>query len=294
MFIFFNSRLWYYGNMKYQTLYNGVKIPMIGVGTYRINDDGRGIDLIKYAIQSGYRLIDTAQVYFNEGLVGQAIKESGIPREEIFITTKIHFKTNSDPIPRLEESFKKLGTDYIDLVLIHWPFGDYYNAWRVLEHYYEIGKIKAIGVSNFDVPRIIDLVHFAKIPPMVNQIEVNVYAQRPEELEWFKKYNIVVQAHSPLGHGKLPNLVNEEILTRIGKKYNKTGAQISLKFLTQLGIVVLPKTSHEYRMDENKDIFDFELSEEDINEIRKLNTNDPLLGRPNDPKTIIKLLEKDD
>ena len=278
--------------MEYITLSNGVKMPKLGYGTYKVKDPIEGKTTILKAIEIGYRLFDTAQVYANEEVLGAAIKESGLPREEFFITTKIRFRNHEDPIPRLEESFKNLQTDYIDLVLIHWPFGNYYKAYRVLEEYYRQGRIRAIGVCNFEPARYIDLMQNAEIKPMINQIEVNVYAQRSNEMKWYEKYNAVIEAYAPLGHGSTPELVNEEILVKIGKNHGKTGAQIAIKWLLQRNLITIPKSANEQRMRDNFEMFDFTLTEEEMEEIKKLDKNYPVLGRPDDPIIMERIYSK--
>ena len=280
--------------MKYLNLRNGVKIPQLGFGTYKANDKGEGVEVIKTALKVGYRLIDTAQVYANEEMVGQAIKESGVPREELFIVTKLRFRDHDNPIPKLEESFKKLGVDYIDLVLIHWPYGNYYHAYKVLEDYYKQGRIKAIGVSNFEPSRLIDLVNNCEIPPMVNQIEANIYAQRWEEQKWYNKYGCAIMAYAPLGHGVLPEIQEEPKMIEIAKKHCKTPAQIAIKFVLQRNMIAIPKSSNAGRIAQNFDLFDFELSEEEFNEIVKLDKRYPIIGRPEDPLIVEKMYAKNE
>lgn len=280
--------------MKYVILRNGIKIPQIGFGTNKTNDTGECVNVIKTALSVGYRLLDTAQVYGNEEMVGQAIKESGIPREEIFIVTKLRFRNHSDPIPRLEESFKKLGVDYIDLVLIHWPYGDYLHAYKVLEKYYKEGRIKAIGVSNFEPGRLIDLIQNCEIPPMVNQIEANVYAQRWEEKKYYDKYGVAIMAYAPLGHGVVPELLQEQTLIEIGNKYHKTPAQIALKFLLNRDMIIIPKSSNSLRIRENFELFDFELTDDEMNQIIALDKKYPVLGRPEDAVIVEKMYAKNE
>ena len=276
--------------MKYVKLYNGIEMPLVGFGTYKVMDK----EALLCAIKSGYRLIDTAQVYHNEETVGEAIRECGVPRDELFIVTKLRFRNHSDPKPIIEESFKKLGVDVIDLFLIHWPYGDYYHAYKVLEEYYKAGRIRAIGVSNFDPARLIDLWHNVEIKPMVNQIEVNVYSQRYKEINYHENYNVVTMAYAPLGHGTTPQMVQEPILLEIGKVHNKSGAQIALKSLVQRNIVVIPKSSHEERIKENIDLFDFELSEEEMEKIKSIDLEKPIIGRPEDGAIAEKMYSKDE
>ena len=276
--------------MDYVKLYNGVTMPLLGFGTYKVTSK----ESLLCAIKAGYRLIDTAQVYANEEVVGEAIKESGVPREEFFIVTKLRFRNHNDPEPIIEESFKKLGVDVIDLFLIHWPYGDYYHAYKVLEKYYMQGRIRAIGVSNFEPARLIDLWHNSQIKPMVNQVEVNVYSQRLVEKQYHDKYQVVTMAYAPLGHGTTPQLVQEKILNDIGNKHHKSGAQIAIKYLEQRGIVVIPKSSHEERIKENIDIFDFELSEEEMEQIKSMDLAKPIIGRPEDGQIAEKMYAKNE
>ena len=276
--------------MKYIELSNGLKMPLIGFGTYKVGDK----EALLHAIKTGYRLIDTAQVYANEQTVGEAIKESGVPREEFFIVTKLRFRNHSDPRPIIEESFKKLGVDVIDLFLIHWPYGNYYHAYKVLEEYYKEGRIRAIGVSNFEPARLIDLWQNVEIKPMVNQVEVNVYAQRLVEKQYYDKYGVATMAYAPLGHGVTPDLVNEPILLEIAKKHNKSGAQIALKYLVQRGIIIIPKSSHAERIEENFNLFDFELSEEEMGKIKSMDLAKPIIGRPEDGAIAEKMYSKNE
>ena len=280
--------------MEYIILPNNLKMPIVGYGTYKVSDEVEGKKAILNAVKAGYRLFDTAQQYGNEKLVGEALAESGVPREELFITTKLHFKTFDNPIPKLEESFKNLQTDYLDLVIIHWPYGDYYKAYKVLEDYYKKGKIKAIGVSNFDPARLVDLIKNCEIKPMVNQVEVNIYCQRKEELKWYKKYGVPVEAYSPLGHGSQPELLQEETLIRIAKAHDKTPAQVAIRYIVQQGIPVIPKSSNENRIKENFDVLDFSLTEKEMNDIALLDKKAPIVGRSEDPFVVERLYDKKD
>ena len=271
--------------MEYRTLNNGVKIPLVGYGTYQVTDLAECEKCVLDALSVGYRLIDTAQQYKNEEAVGSAIKKSGIPREEIFITTKINFKNYETEKweASIEESLRKLQVDYIDLVLLHWPFNNVYAAYRVLEKYYEMGKIRAIGISNFNPDRMVDLILYNKIKPQVNQIETHLYCQRKEHAEWMKKYDVFHQAYSPLGQQRIKEMFSNEIVSNIAIKYNKTPAQIALKFLVSKGICIIPKTTHIERMKENIDLFDFELTEEEISLLETLDTGVALIGYPENP-----------
>ena len=278
--------------MEKIVLSNGIEIPQLGFGTFRIDEKETCINAVLCALKTGYRLIDTAQAYHNEEFVGEAIRLSGIPREEIFITTKIFFRQCDRAEEMLEESFKKLGVDYIDLVLIHWPYGNYYHAWRVLEKYYKEGKIKALGISNFDPARMIDLISWNEIKPVINQVEAHFYCQREEEMKWYDKYDVKTEAYAPLAQNKIPELFKEEAALKIAEKYHKTVAQVAIKFLMQLGMVVIPKSSREERIKENFDVFDFTLTDEEMASLKKLDRKSPIGGKSEDPNRIEVLLNK--
>lgn len=250
--------------MEYVTLNNGVKMPILGYGVYQVepSDCER---CVSDAIDVGYRLIDTAQAYGNEEGVGNAIKKCSIPRKELFITTKIWI-TNAEyekAALSINESLKKLQTDYIDLLLIHQPFGDYYGTYRAMEEAYKNDKVRAIGVSNFYPDRFIDITNFCEIKPMVNQIETHVFQQQKTAHEILKKYNTQIESWGPFAEGK-NNIFSNETLKKIGEKYNKTVAQTALRFLIQSGVVVIPKSTHKERMIENLNVFDFNLTEEEM------------------------------
>lgn len=261
------------GRMEYITLNNGIKMPAVGFGVYRITNQEECEELVYQAIKSGYRLIDTASAYENEEAVGRAIKRSGIRREELFITTKLWITdTNYDKAKKaFERSLNRLGLDYIDLYLIHQPYNDYYGAWRALEELYQEGKVKAIGIDNFRQERLADFISFNKIKPAVNLIEANVFYQREEDLIYMKSKGIQMEAWSPFAAGRAKVFENE-LLIELGQKYNKSIAQIILRWLYQRKIVSLSKTSNPKRMRENLDIFDFKISEEDMQLITKLDT----------------------
>lgn len=256
--------------MKFVTLNNGVKMPMLGFGVYLVDDLSVCEESVLHAIQSGYRLIDTSSAYFNEEAVGQAIKKSGIPREELFITTKLWIQDSGYEKSKkgFEESLKKLQLDYLDLYLIHQPFGDYYGSWKAMEELYKDGKIRAIGVSNFNSDRLVDLIINNNVVPAVNQVEFHPYFQQKEAKKIMDEYGVQMEAWSPLGHGG--DVLNDESLIKIGEKYKKTAAQVILRWNIQKGIVTISKSIHNERIEANIDIFDFELTDEEIKIIEDL------------------------
>lgn len=259
--------------MEYTILNNGVKMPLLGYGVFQIplEDTKR---CVMEAISVGYRSIDTAQGYFNEEGVGDAVLQCGVPRSELFLTTKIWISNGGYEKAKasIDESLKKLKTDYIDLMLIHQAFNDYYGSYRAMEEAYRAGKIRAIGVSNFLPDRFIDIAEFNEIPPMANQLEVHAFYQQKPARQILQKYNTQLMAWSPLAEGK-NNLFTNETLVKIGEKYNKTAAQVDLRFLTQSGVVVIPKSTHKERMEENFNIFDFKLTDEEMRQIEALDLN---------------------
>ena len=273
--------------MEYATLNNGIRMPMVGYGVYQVSKEECEKCVLE-AIEVGYRLIDTAQSYFNEEEVGNAIKKCGVPREELFITTKVWIDNYGYEKCKksIEESLRKLQTDYIDLVLLHQPFADYYGAYRALEDLYEEGKIRAIGISNFYADRLVDICLFErKIVPAVNQIETNVINARYKDQEIMKKYGVQHEAWAPFGEGR-NNIFTKLTLTEVGNKYGKTSAQVILRWLLQRGVVSLVKTIHQERMKENFNIFDFELSSEDIEAIKKLDEKTSLFFDHADPNMV--------
>ena len=273
--------------MKNVKLLNGVEMPILGFGVYQIADLEECERVVSEAIEVGYRSIDTAQIYRNEAAVGNAIKKSGIDRKEFFITTKVWI-TNSGyekAKASIDESLKKLQTDYIDLLLIHQPFGDYYGIYRAMEEYYKAGKLRAIGVSNFFPDRFVDFVHFVEIKPMVNQVETHIFNQQIIPQKIMKEYGTQIESWGPFAEGK-NNLFTNETLVEVGKKYNKTAAQVALRYLIQRDVVVIPKTVRKERMIQNFDVFNFELSEEDMKEILKLDKKESLFLSHYDPETV--------
>ncbi len=276
--------------MEYVTLSNGLKMPLLGFGVYQVPDLAECERVVSDAIQTGYRLIDTAQAYGNEEAVGRAIQKSDIPREDFFITSKIwisNFGYEKEKTS-IEKSLARLQTDYIDLMLLHQPFNDYYGAYRALEEYYKAGKIKAIGVSNFSPDRLADLAIFNDITPMVNQVETHVFNQQLEAQKTMAEYGVQIESWGPFAEGK-NNLFTNETLVRIGKQYNKTAAQVALRYLIQQGIVAIPKTVHKERMTQNLDIFDFSLSDEDMADILQLDKGESQFLSHVDPETVKRL-----
>ncbi|MGM9938234.1 aldo/keto reductase [Catenibacterium mitsuokai] len=273
--------------MEYVKLNNGIEMPLISFGVYQIPKEDTKRCVLD-AIKSGYRGIDTAQSYFNESEVGDAIVECGVPREELFITTKVwidHYGYEECKAS-VEESLRKLKTDYLDLCLLHQPFSDYYGAYRALEDLYAEGKIKAIGVSNFYPDRLTDICMFdRKVIPAVNQVEVNPFNAQWCAQENMEKHGVKMEAWAPFGEGR-NNLFANETLVSIGKKYNKSSAQVMLRWLIQRGVIVACKSTHIERMQENINVFDFELTEEDMNSIKTLDTSNSLFFSHSDPNMV--------
>ena len=258
--------------MEYVQLNNGLKMPILGYGVYQVTKDECERCVLD-ALKTGYRLIDTAQSYFNEEEVGNAIVKSGVPREEIFLTTKVwveHYGYEETK-KSVYESMRKLQTEYIDLMLLHQPFSDYYGAYRALEELYTEGILKAIGVSNFYPDRLVDIANFADIVPMVNQVETHVLNQQTEAKKWIDKYEVQIEAWAPFGEGR-GGIFENPVLTAIGEKYGKTPAQVMLRWNIQRGVVVLPKSTHIERMEQNFNVFDFTLNGEDMAAIAALDT----------------------
>ena len=278
--------------MKYIKLNNGLEMPILGFGVYQIQDYDECKKAVLNAIETGYRLIDTAASYKNEKAVGDAIKESGINRKELFITTKLWIQKNGyeDTKKAFNNSLEKLQLDYLDLYLIHQPFGDYYGEWRCMEELYKNGKIKAIGVCNFFSDRLVDLIMHNEIVPAVNQVEVNPFYQKNYYQTIMQEYNVQMQSWAPFAEGR-NNMFNNEILLSIAKKYNKSVAQVILNWLVKRNIVVIPKTIRKERMEENFNIFDFELDDSDIKLISSLDKNESSFFSHRDHK-IVKLLSE--
>lgn len=272
--------------MQTVKLNNGIEMPILGYGVFLV-DPKECERCVTNAIDAGYRMIDTAQAYYNEEGVGEAIKKSGIKREEFFLVTKIWITNSGEEKAEksIEESLKKLKTDYVDLLLIHQPFGDYYGTYRAMEKAYREGKTRAIGISNFFADRYVDLCNFVEIKPMINQMETHIFQQQRQLREYMKKYDTKLMSWSPMARGE-NNIFENELLKNIGAKYNKTTAQIALRFLIQEDIVIIPKSTHKERMEENFNIFDFELSDEDMNLLKGLDKKESLFVNHYDPKFV--------
>lgn len=272
--------------MEYIILDNGIKMPQLGYGVYQV-DAAECERCVADAISVGYRLIDTAQSYGNEEGVGNAMLKCGVPRSELFVVTKIWISNAGYEKAKasIDQSLKKLKTDYIDLLLIHQPLGDYYGTYRAMEEAYKQSKASAIGVSNFYPDRLVDLVHFSEIPPMVNQVETHPFNQQVKAKEYMDKYHVQLMSWGPFAEGK-NNIFHNEVLSAAAEKYNKTVAQIILRFLLQSGVVVIPKSTHKERMEENISVFDFVLLEEDMEKIRALDTAQSLFFSHTDPDTV--------
>ena len=273
--------------MEYITLNNGIKMPAVGFGVFQIENKEECIRVVLDAIESGYRLIDTAQSYGNEEAVGEAIKKTSLPREELFITTKVWISNYGyeNTKKSVEESLRKMQLDYLDLVLLHQPFKDYHGAYKALIDLYQEGKIKAIGVSNFYPDRLVDLCLDTKVIPAVNQVEVNPFHQQNKALEYNNKYGVQLEAWAPFAEGK-NGIFTNEVLSEIGKKYNKSNGQVILRWLIQRGIVPLAKTVRKERMLENIDVFDFVLSQADMQKIAAMNKDTSSFFSHYDPAVV--------
>jgi len=273
--------------MQKVKLNNGVEMPILGFGVFQVKDLDECERSVRDAIDVGYRLIDTAQSYGNEEAVGKAIKNSGVKREELFITTKLWIQSDGYEGTKkaFENSLKKLQLDYLDLYLIHQPFGDVYGEWKAMQELYKEGRVKVIGVSNFHPDRLIDLIIHNEIIPAVNQIETHPFHQQIETQKFLQENNVQIESWGPFAEGK-NNLFHNELLLSIGKKYNKTVAQVVIRWLTQRRIVAIPKSVRKERMEENFAIFDFELSTEDMEAIKTLDTNATLFFDHRDPNMV--------
>lgn len=273
--------------MEYTTLNNKVKMPLLGFGVFQVDDLKQCQQNVEDALEVGYRLIDTAQAYHNEQAVGKAIKQSGIKREDIFVTTKLWISdANEDKAMKaFDSSMNKLGLDYLDLYLIHQPFNDVFGAWRAMEKLYKEGRIRAIGVSNFQPDILMNLILNNEIKPMVNQIETHPFYQQIKTQEFLKENDVQIESWGPFAEGK-NNLFTNPILTSTAKKHNKTIAQVVLRWLIQRNVVAIPKSVHKQRIQENFNIFDFTLDSEDMKEISTLDRPESSFINHNDPQTV--------
>ncbi|MBO5563574.1 MAG: aldo/keto reductase [Bacteroidales bacterium] len=278
--------------MEFITLSNGIQMPILGYGVFQIPPQ-EAERCVADALSVGYRLIDTAQAYFNEEGVGDAIAESGIPREEIFLVTKVWISNNGEKkaAASIDESLRKLKTDYIDLLLIHQAYGDVFGTWRAMEKAYRDGKVRAIGVSNFQAGRFFDLAHYVDVKPMVNQLQCNVMVQQRGIEPILAEFYTKMMAWGPLGGQGVDGIVKNEKLAAIGSKYGKSAAQVALRWLTQRGIVAIPKSSHKERMEQNLNVLDFTLTADEMAAIAGLNEHDSGLVNFGDPQFVKYLIE---
>lgn len=273
-------------SMDFVTLNNGVKMPQLGYGVYQVKNEECERCVLD-AISVGYRSIDTAQSYGNEEAVGSAIAKCGVPRDQLFLTTKVWISNEGYEKAKasIDKSLKNLRTDYIDLLLIHQPFGDYYGTYRAMEEAYKAGKLRAIGVSNFYPDRLIDLCQFVEVAPAVNQVETHVFQQQKVAHEYMEKYHVQHESWGPFAEGRKDFFTNPT-LVEIGEKYGKSSAQVALRFLLQSDVVVIPKSTHKERMEQNINVFDFTLSGEDMEAIRQLDEGESLFFSHYDPATV--------
>jgi 2,5-diketo-D-gluconate reductase A len=273
--------------MQKVKLNNGVEMPILGFGVFQVTDLAECERIVLDAISTGYRLIDTAQSYMNEEAVGRAIKQSGVAREELFITTKLWIQSNGYEGAKkaFESSLKKLQLDYLDLYLIHQPYGDVYGEWRAMQEFYKEGRVRAIGVSNFHPDRLMDLIVNNEIVPAVNQIETHPFHQQTETQKFLQENGVQIESWGPFAEGK-NNIFHNELLASISKKYNKSIAQVILRWLTQRGVIAIPKSVRKERMEENLNSLDFKLTEDDMNAIRELDTNASLFFDHRDPAMV--------
>ena len=278
--------------MEYIRLSNGVEMPLLGYGVFQVSPD-ECERCVTDALNVGYRLIDTAQAYQNEEGVGAAWRKSGIKREDLFLVTKVWISNAGEEraYKSIDESLRKLQTEYIDLLLIHQAYGDVFGTWRAMEKAYREGKVRAIGVSNFQAGRFFDFAHYVELKPMVNQLQCNALAQQTCIEPIHAEFGTKVMAWGPLGGQGAEGIVKSEVLAAIGAKYGKTAAQVALRWLTQRGIVAIPKSTHKERMAQNFDIFDFTLSDDDMSQIATLNQQDAGFINFDDPRFVKYLIE---
>ena len=273
-------------------LYNGVEMPILGYGVFQVPPQ-EAERCVSDALSVGYRLIDTAQAYFNEEGVGEAVAKSGIKREDLFLVTKVWISNNGEEkaARSIDESLRKLKTDYIDLLLIHQAYGDVFGTWRAMEDAYRDGKVRAIGVSNFQQARFFDFAHYVDMKPMVNQLQCNAMIQQREIEPTLNEFGTKMMAWGPLGGEGVDGIIKSDLLAGIGAKYGKTASQVALRWLTQRGIVAIPKSTHKERMQQNLDIFDFTLTDDDMAQIATMNQHDTGTVNFNDMNFVKYLIE---
>ena len=273
-------------------LYNGVEMPILGYGVFQVPPQ-EAERCVSDALSVGYRLIDTAQAYFNEEGVGEAVAKSGIKREDLFLVTKVWISNNGEEkaARSIDESLRKLKTDYIDLLLIHQAYGDVFGTWRAMEDAYRDGKVRAIGVSNFQQARFFDFAHYMDMKPMVNQLQCNAMIQQREIEHTLNEFGTKMMAWGPLGGEGVDGIIKSELLASIGAKYGKTASQVALRWLTKRGIVAIPKSTHKERMQQNLDIFDFALTDDDMAQIATMNQHDTGTVNFNDMNFVKYLIE---
>lgn len=271
--------------MEYTRLNNGVEMPVLGFGTFMLQGD-ECEKAVAQAIKAGYRMIDTAEAYGNEAAVGRGIKASGVKREELFLVTKVNYKSYEDAAAAFERSLEYLQTDYVDLLLLHWPFANYYAAWRVLERLYAEGRVRAIGVSNFEPDQLLDLIAYNRTVPALDQIETNLYCQRKQERKWLDKKGVSHMAYAPLGQGNRNEMFSEPQVLALAERYGKTPAQVLLRFLTQKGVIVIPRSAKPEHIRQNLDVFDFALTADELTALEKLDQATAFIGNPHSPELV--------
>ena len=273
--------------MEQVTLHNGVEMPILGLGVYQVEDPAVCEQSVLAALSAGYRSIDTAAAYLNEEAVGRAIKKSGVPRGELFVTTKLWIQDAGYESAKraFQRSLDRLGLDYLDLYLIHQPFNDYYGAWRAMEELYHEGRIRAIGVSNFYPDRLVDLIDHNEITPMVNQIEAHPFFQRTADQQLMQQRGVAMESWGSFAEDK-NNLFSNETLCAIGERHHKSAAQVTLRWLVQRGIICIPKSVHQERIEANIDIFDFSLTDEEMAQIAAMDTGRSSFLSHYDPETV--------
>lgn len=269
-------------------LNNGVLMPLLGFGTYQITDPETCRNSVAAAIETGVRLIDTAQNYGNERAVGEAVRDCGVPRGELFITSKVWFRNHAggECAKSVRRSLERMGLDYLDLILIHWPFGDVYAAWRDLEALYQEGVLRAIGVSNFSPDRLVDLINWSQVTPAVDQVETHLYCQQKTAHRWMVKYGVVHEAYAPLGQSRVNDMFALPAVQAAARAHGKTPAQVALRFLIQQGIAVIPKSVRPERIRENFDVFDFSLTEAEMAALALVDNDAPMIGTATTPERV--------